>query len=391
MSRNYVLLFGLTSLICMLSRSVTAGIDCQKQLRLDENRQVCERYVRMMPELQHVQRVSPYSSTLAKLDRKNTLYIFDAAIFNGEQAVYNFPGKITLPENSVLAGNQLNNKKARLVFENVSGGKSGLVIGPGARYALSDVELVTYAKNVSLSRTLEIHNARQVSLDRVSISGYFEPLPNTSISQELLMVSCWGNCPSTISISDSRIHLPYMESNNLSRTALAAKTPMDTEGTGIKLFLNRTEIVLDNYSPEKIAILITGKVQLEPGSVCNSVIDEENGGIDLLPGAHKSLFVAVPSSGREQAIGFTNGYGFGWYTLSNGSPHTAYNIQDFWHQKGLNLQCPGSNPAGYTPTCTDKVTLATLTGIAILVVGCLAIDRFINQGRWQESKDKQAP
>ena len=390
MSRNDVLLFGLISLISMLSSSVTAGIDCQKQLRPDENQQVCERYARMMPELQHVQRVSSYSPSPIKLNKKNTLYIFDAATFNGDQAVYNFLGKVTLPENSVLAGNQLNNQKARLVFDNVSGGESGLVIGPGARYALSDIELVTYASNVSLSRTLEIRNARQVSLDRVSITGHFEPLPNTSASQELLTVSCLGGCPSTISIRDSRIHLPYLASNNLSRTALAATTSMD-EGTGIKLLLNRSEIVLDNYSLEKIAILITGKVQLEPGSVCNSVIDEANGGIDLLPGAHKSLFVAVPSSKRAQAIGFTNGYGFGWYMQSNGRPLTDYDTQGFWHQKGLNLECPSSaTSAGCASTYADKKTLATFTGITILLVGCLAIDRFINRNRWQEREGKQA-
>lgn len=379
MSRYNVLSFCFILFAVFLSGITHSSMNCHKLL-LAADQKVCRYYSETMPELLYVRKYNPYDQSPLKLEARDTLYIFDGAIFTGAQAIYNFSEKVTMPENSVLAGNQLYNKKARLVFENLSGGEAGLGIGPGSEYALSDVELVTYTKKRSFSGTLEISDAQQVTLDRVNITGYYEPLAGVSNTQQLLTVGCSKYCRGKVSISDSRFHLPYMADNSTHRIAMTFVLSKRNKSASINLLLNRTTVVLDNYSPDQkvSAMIMVGGIELAPGSICNSVIDEQGGSLDLLPAYHEKLLVTVPL-GKQQAIGFTNGYGWGWKQHEKCYLFAAYKPQTFWLQQGIDLRCPvSSGDAAELESFSNKQLYISLAGVPAVAFVFLAACRIMH-------------
>ena len=349
----------------------------------DTDKTVCSKIVTGRGWLTSVQKISAGSPVPENLlTSPNRLYIFDSRNSDHSQAVYHLPHYISLPANSAVIGNAPSNSvKPRLLLgqPGSSKGSPGMVIEHAGNYLLENLEIRSQIsasdspdEDTTFHQVLVSIGGDQLEVSGVILGADYSPDAIQPMNELVLLTLGSASAEPTSDIHDCVFELPDISptSSQVSMIATMVGGNMDmgenTPSRKIKYANNCIIASDDNSKPGNIktfAFVVSGEIDFQEGSACNSV--ETTDGNDLLPAHHDALFMTqLLTSTSNGAIGFTNGYGWGW-TLEQGLPKVSYDSWGYWQKQGVPIQCDPSQLSNRNTGAGGKTSSNQNSGIGI--------------------------
>ena len=373
---NFTKVFTISSALSVLPLCAWATIDCST-LASHSDQMVCQEvvdnrfYANGEDWLDSVQKIpSGTEITQELLSNTNRLYIFDSAVSNGQRAIYNFPPTINLPANTAVISNGTETFKPKFILETSEEGNQFSVTE--GYNLVQNVEISANVRSTGsgIQQLFFASGIQGMTLSGVTLSGDYTPSDSDVISTyALLSIGNSSGGVANIFVTKSDFLLPDVGPVNhqtvligvLVQGALSSHSNQDLTILDFK----ENRIITRDYNKEggmvaSAAMSILGFVRLY-SSTCNVISDYQ--GQDLLSESNfGSWIVGSNNTINNQAIGFRNGYGWGWRE-ENDQTFYRYDTWDGWTQFGVDLTCnqPTRPPLLPTTAFTSNTTALSPT------------------------------
>ncbi len=358
--------------------SSSSATDICTSLSNIEDQQACEATIRSRPWLTSVQKLTTDTSiTDNYFSTTGTLYIFDSLDGNDSQISYSLPSTVIMADNSALIGNGGKTQRPRLELSPSDDGSQFAITG-AANYLLADLELSTTSSESDHTQVF-VDGVDSLQILGVSFSSNFTPNSTSSNILNLLQITnSTGNTPqSNIEIDHCSFQIPDIPPGEHFNSLTALALPALDNQKQVNLKFSNNHIITSDYCSQTgntfgIAFDFSGNINLLDGSVCNQVTDSQ--GSDLLGHSHDKLLEAFRiSSEQSQAIGFTNGFGWGWKQV-NKLPLVTFDSWTAWNSAGVDIACNSVPPnnSGHSNIAL-AVSLAVPLTSAVFVVSAVSL------------------
>ena len=275
------------------------------------DRQVCESVAIERPWLSSVQKIYP-NTPLNKdtLPNSNCLYLLESRGSDNEGAIY-FTSKINMPPNSALVGNGSSRLKPIIKFS-LYNGSGRINLSDEGQHLLSDIEFhlpdeetdwqnKTYTL-ISGAGKFELSGLTFTVSDSIAAKAEQTYLISTGI----------GFYPNSIPLEIDINNCDFNFTDDLNSvmahkiTAVLVDYPGTQAIAKLKFANNKFTINSTNKANLKLLSIDGSRIHIEKDSNCNSLSNKQ--GVSLL----SEVFFAEELSSGVGAIGFTNGYGWGF-------------------------------------------------------------------------------
>ena len=348
---------------CLLPSVLWAAVNCST-LDSPIDQKVCqdiisnEYYANGRDWLNSVQKIAAGSEiTEGLLNHENRLYIFDSQTADGDRAVYNFPGQFYPPANTAFVSNGTDQLKPRLVLAPSIYMKQFKAI-QGGYNLVQNVEISVSQASQSQYQPFVAGDIEGMTWSGVTFKVNYTPEENAVNSAVMLLTLGKNpggtarylveNCDFVLPEIDSVSHKVYLVGVIVNGPGLR-----DPGSEQLILDYKNNRIRSRDYNREggmvsATGIMITEEVRFN-NSVCNEVTDLQ--GNDLLSADnYKSWLWVSCVTTPDQALGFRNGYGWGWRE-EGGRVRDHYAPLAEWKQYEIDLTC---NTPARAPYITGK-------------------------------------
>ena len=348
----------------------------ESKLKTTTDQKACDRLTDSRPWLKSVKKIE-YGDTLtpSTFSETGVLYLFES---NRVEKQHNLPLNLSLPEDSVLAGNLGSDQIPLLNLGNENDDEAAagtLSINGTGHYSLIDIQLTssTFVHLEPVSHVLlSARNPDSLEINNVTFFPYFDPEFDYSTETLLQVVNDDSEKTVELSINNSTFQFPFWLSSPGASMGITSINLNNASSGKINLSYANNTLSVSNSMDYKdrlelTAFSVSGAINISKNSLCNSIVDEYSQPLPQIPNLFKSPLLMSPVP-KTQVIGFKNYYAWGW--AAGTTLPTLLNWQEWGDLYNVNAKCS-------TPPNMIRTAIIAGSGVAAGIILVSAISMLV--------------